>query len=279
MKENTVSAFMLESFRLREINPENKKAVEEALFADSFLCARLDELEKSDNELRRMYPFASLNINTDNIKQFPKRHFPSTKAKISLGVFASVGALAAALLLFFLPAFNVLQNNQASNSIAHNDFIDRPKGQDAADTFTDAELFVYLKEAQDALPEKTSLREGNTVQLAYSAPSGAERYGVIFSIDGRSSVTMHYPYSERQSSLLVSGRHTFLDEAYTLDDAPDYEVFVFVVSDNPLNIKDIISGAEKLAAKADSADGIKKESSSAFADYEVETVTVLKNAK
>ncbi len=276
MKENTISAFMLESYRLGELSLENKKAVEDALISDNVLRDRLEDLAKSDEELRLLYPYASLNLGKTKSVKFPQRRSSGSRFKISIGVSAGFAALAAVLLFLFLPAFNILRNNNTVNLTAYNDFTDRPKGQGTIEPL-DVELFIYLKEKQDSLPDKSALREGNTVQLAYSAPAGAERYGVIFSIDGRGSVTMHYPYRTEQSSLLISGKRTFLNEAYTLDDAPDYEVFVFVVSNEPLNIEDVISGAEKMAGEAVSADDIETETVSAFAGCEVETITVLKS--
>jgi len=125
------------------------------------------------------------------------------------------------------------------------------------------------------------LREGATVQLAYTAPSG-EYYGVIFSIDGRQTVTMHYPYRDGQSSLLVSGKHTFLSEAYTLDDAPLYEVFIMVISGKPLNAETVLGEAQKIAQTGNTYQGytklnvIEERSRAVFKDCEVEIITILK---
>jgi hypothetical protein len=86
---------------------------------------------------------------------------------------------------------------------------------------------------------------------------------------------MHYPYRRGQSSLLVSGRRTFLNEAYILDDAPDHEVFVFVVSEEPLNVDNVLHEARVIAGEPKT--GIEEKCKTVFAHYEVETLTILKN--
>jgi hypothetical protein len=142
---------------------------------------------------------------------------------------------------------------------------DRTKG--LADLLP-VELSLYLKgEEEVVLSDQTVLEKGNTVQLAYTVPAGTEHYGVIFSVDGRAAVTMHYPYRKGQSSLLVSGKRTFLDEAYILDDAPDYEIFVMVVSEKPLDVDEILGEAQTI---------IEEKNNAAFADCEVETITIFK---
>ena len=86
---------------------------------------------------------------------------------------------------------------------------------------------------------------------------------------------MHYPYQKEQSSLLVSGKRTFLKEAYTLDDAPGYEIFIFVVSQEPLDAKAIFWEAGIIAEKSN-ANEIEKLSKAIFVNCEVETITLLK---
>ena len=96
---------------------------------------------------------------------------------------------------------------------------------------------------------------------------------------------MHYPYRREQSSLLISGKKTFLDEAYTLDDAPDYEVFVLLVSGKALDVEAVLQDAQRIAKSVDllsidlgSAEGKMAAfgSITAFEECELETLTVLK---
>jgi hypothetical protein len=278
MREKTISAFTLERYKLEELNLQDKKEVEEALAKDGDLRSALAGLEASDNELRLRYPALSMDFHSDNIIHFPKKRFVSKKIKISL--------LAAAILLCILLPFFILNRNTANITIASavNDFqTDRPNTDRAKGQLpTGSEILIYLKGDSEAalleaeLQNQKLLQEGDTIQLAYKAPAGLQYYGVIFSVDGRSVVTMHFPYLRGQSSLLVSGRQVFLTEAYTLDDAPDYEVFVFVVSEQPLDVNAVNAEAQKIARKTGMPEQIKELSKEAFSECEIETIMVLK---
>ena len=232
MKKTDISAFTLERYRLGELPNGDREALEEILSVDATIRSRLLALDESDRELRLCYPLP-----------------PAVPVKRPLRRLSARALIAAALLIcFLLPLVYFLRIHSTAEltgglSLALDSSLERPKGF----VPEGAELSIYLKGQEESpLRKEARLREGNTVQLAYIAPAG-ERYGVIFSIDGRSAVTMHYPYRKGQSSLLVSGKRTFLSEAYTLDDAPDYELFVMVLSGEPLNVEAVLWEAQRMA--------------------------------
>jgi hypothetical protein len=107
------------------------------------------------------------------------------------------------------------------------------------------------------------------------------RYGVIFSIDGRSAVTLHYPPVLGADTRLVTGKWTLLEEAYTLDDAPDYEVFFFVVGGEPLDVPVILNSARRFAGQfagqlALNPKTALEQGRSFFKNYELKTVNLYK---
>ena len=273
-----ISEFMLERYRLGECEEEDKQTVEKALAEDGNLRSELKQLEESDRELLQRYPdlfFGLRNIPGTDYKGSSNRRFPKHE-QTGAGKRRLFTLIAAALLAgIIFPALHFLYNGAVNSSGAEDLFGDRAKGNSLKGT----ELYVYLKgEEKNPLADQAVLREGSTVQLAYTTPPDNEYYGVIFSIDGRSLVTMHYPYRKGQSSLLVSGKVTFLDEAYILDDAPDYEIFIFVVSENPLDAEAVLEEAQAIAGEIKKPDTrfLKEKSKMAFRDCEVETVTALK---
>jgi hypothetical protein len=187
------------------------------------------------------------------------------------------GLAAAALLCVLGPSAYVLLNRSGvAGEIAYSGGGDRIKGTETVDHR--AELSLYLKSGSGASGEALAvqdgaeLREGDMVQLAYTAPAG-EYYGVIFSIDGNATVTAHYPYTRGERPLLVPGKQTFLTEAYILDNAPDFEAFFMVVSARPLDTEDVLARAKKLAARAETAQA---ESRIAFADCDVDSIVIRK---
>ncbi|HEX8539626.1 MAG TPA: ActD-like protein, partial [Cystobacter sp.] len=71
--------------------------------------------------------------------------------------------------------------------------------------------------------------------------------GVIFSVDGRGTVTLHAPERGLDAMPLApSGTHA-LPQAYALDDAPAFERFFFVTSDDPFSLEEVLAPARVLA--------------------------------
>lgn len=272
MKTRGVSTLMLERYHLGEVNPEERELVKAELAADTELRLRYQALEDSDRELRRQYP--ALEFLRASKKRYGNfRYNPAALMK---------GLCAAAIFLCVLfPALHFMKARTShGESIypAQDNSGDRIKGSEIR-----TELSLYLKDnrglsaipsnEEHKLPDHTLLRAGSTVQLAYTTPPGAVYYGVIFSIDGRSVVTMHYPYRRGQNPILNAGKRTFLDESYTLDDAPDFEIFFMVVSQNPLDTEGVMRIAAELAGDPKTA---LAKISSAFSGCEVETITIQK---
>ncbi len=75
---------------------------------------------------------------------------------------------------------------------------------------------------------------GDRVQLAYDA--GAHAYGVIFSVDDRAHVTLHFPRYADDSTLLDRPRGV-LRSSFELDDARGAERFYFVTGERPLDVR------------------------------------------
>lgn len=239
-----ISELMLERYCLGEISPSERAMIEEALIADSTLGARLAALKKADEEIRCRY-------------RTRRRRFPQAVRRMRRRRLA-VGLCAAGLALLSIAPLIGLFNRFSAPS-------DRIKGGTN-------ELRVYLKTdtGEAVLTNGMKLHEGNTVQLAYTAE--AEQYGAIFSIDGRSVVTPHYP-DAGESGRLIAGRQVPLDAAYTLDDAPLYEIFFFVISAVPID-SDALLGKARVLAR-DPATAI-EQSAALFSPYEVKTVLVEK---
>jgi hypothetical protein len=96
----------------------------------------------------------------------------------------------------------------------------------------------------------TLVRAGDLVQLGYVAAGHA--FGVIVSVDGAGSVTLHWPIAGAEAAPLESGREVLLPESFRLDAAPGFERFFLVTSDRPFDVAGALGSARALAARADS---------------------------
>ncbi|NVJ26010.1 ActD-like protein [Myxococcus sp. AM011] len=108
------------------------------------------------------------------------------------------------------------------------------------------EVHRQRAQADELLAEGASAVAGDVVQLAYVA--AGRTHGVILSVDGRGSVTVHAPEQGAQAATLSpSGTHR-LSGAYELDDAPRFERFFLVTSDHPFAVEPVLEAARVLAA-------------------------------
>jgi hypothetical protein len=282
------SAFLLERYHLGELTADEQAAVEAALAEDPGLAASVADLEQSDAEIRRRYPLhivfpERVRESAGKSGRVSPRKFPVLPGfpALAWGLCAAALILVVALPALFLfrsPA-GVPSGFPSVNTDGSVPLTDRIKGNGQEGSFT--ELSVYLKTdlktgqgtEEQSLAEEAALREGDTIQLAYIVPGGVEQYGVIFSIDGRAALTVHYPYRTGQSARLITGRRIALDEAYTLDDAPDYEIFFFVSADKPLDVEKILESAAELARNPGASMEAGKQ---VFQQYQLRTVKIRK---
>lgn len=109
-------------------------------------------------------------------------------------------------------------------------------------------LLVHRKGAgaEPQLLEDASLaRPGDVLQLSYRAEGMA--YGAILSVDGRGAVTQHLPESGATAATLERAGTVPLPFAYELDDAPDFEQFLFVTSSEPFSLEEVRAALQEAA--------------------------------
>ncbi|MDR2588165.1 MAG: DUF4384 domain-containing protein [Spirochaetales bacterium] len=253
-----VSALLLERYNLGEVTQEEAALVGALLAADGALAQRLADIRKADAEIRAKMPPEIFPGPRQIRRPRGDAWFGQSgpKKRGGRGFFFAGGFAAAALLFAALFPVRFMRDGELT---------DRAKGR--------AELSAYLKtETQEArLTDQSLLAEGSTIQLAYMVQE--EGYGVIFSIDGRAAVTLHYPYRAGESTRLVPGKRTPLAEAYTLDDAPDCEIFFLIISKTAIDAGDILKTAQGLAKNPEKA---VEAGQAAFKNYEVKTLTLRK---
>jgi hypothetical protein len=135
--------------------------------------------------------------------------------------------------------------NQAASQAAND--ATRVKGS--------ARLIAFRHAGQQAeqLGPDAVVRAGDVIQLRYNA--GGRGYGVIASVDGAGVVTLHYPLREDAppEATAMAPEPTALPHAYALDDAPRFERFFFITSDDPLDVQQTLAALRALAHRDDSA--------------------------
>ena len=279
-----ISHLLLERYHIGEVNPGEKYQIEQAIAANPSLAGTLEDLRKADDDFFNQFPrdrflvrFNQGDINrADDSGRFthtsrPSVFKPGKRPQVKRPQVVWMACAAALVLIITLPIL-IIRNP------FHPVSTDRIKGAAGSNA---VELSIFLGEQGQniQLANKSGIQAGNTIQLAYRVQpaSSGEKYGVIFSIDGRAAVTLHYPYRAGQSTQLVPGKTVPLNEAYTLDDAPDYEMFFFVVGNKPIDTENILHTAKQLALQiGNKTQTAQQKVKTVFRTYDVQIVTLIK---
>lgn len=118
---------------------------------------------------------------------------------------------------------------------------------------TDGRLVIHRKGTDHPirLADGDGVHDADLVQVGYTA--GKDVHGVILSIDGAGTVTLHSPESGDGSTALEHGHFAVLPHAYELDAAPGFERFFLVTSKAPLDVADVLDAAHRLASRPQAA--------------------------
>jgi hypothetical protein len=227
-----ISDYILERYLLRELPRRRMAEMEILLQRDPEMRDRLTQLRRSNAEILERYPVraaaAHIRQRLDEQTEQPARArlFPRFLVPA-----VSLAAVAITLLTIFPPFSN-------ENAIEFT----RAKGQ-----ATQTGLFLFRKtnSGVEQLSNNALAKPGDLLQIAYLSKQDA--FGVIVSLDGRGTVTLHFPAGPQASTRLTMLRKTLLAAAYELDDAPDFERFFLVTSASEIPVKTVLEQAKQLA--------------------------------
>jgi hypothetical protein len=166
-------------------------------------------------------------------------------------VFSFPAALAAALPLFLAAALiirfpGIIPGISPDSSTAAV----QPAGNGPAESGIrtkglEPRIFIYRDAGSgqvELLSDGDNARAGDRLQLSYL--STGVNYGVIFSVDGSSVITLHYPENSDMLPRLQPRDEVYLSYGYRLDNAPDFERFFFVTSDEAFDVEQLLASVE-----------------------------------
>lgn len=218
----------------------------------------LADLRKSNEEILAAYPADAMEDAVIR-KSFAKSNAssalkaPAKKKSYSIAFRYS----AAAVLLFALATPLIIRN---FNAASHQQEILEESGQPNSPYIgvkgtSHHQIRLYKQKGGKALVMEDGelAKENDLIQITYTP--GANNFGVIFSVDGNGNVTRHFPENSWEAAKLEkTGEEVPLSFSYALDDAPDYECFVFVASKNAFDL----SKMDKISSRKFSIDFLKK---------------------
>ncbi|MEZ4315990.1 MAG: ActD-like protein [Myxococcota bacterium] len=201
---------MLERYVLGELDEAQRSELAARIAADSEVAERVAAIQASNDAVLARMP---TRVFVAGVEERARQTAPEPRG-FRWG-FAMPVLAAAVALLVAVPAFL-----QVPGPGVDGGEITRAKG--------DPMVFVHRQGTgePEKLREGAPVHSGDLLQLSYTA-SGAE-FGAILSVDGRGTVSWHLPKNGRHAVRLKEGPGVPLDHSYELDDAPEFERFVFV---------------------------------------------------
>jgi anti-sigma factor RsiW len=232
--------WLLERIALGELPPEALAEARARLAREPGGEARLAALEAENERLLARLPPATVarEVQLRLAREEAARRAPPSRPLLS--ALALVPVLAVLLLVLARPGEPSGPPSEAPTLTE----VTRVKG-------LSPRLGVYRQgpAGAEALSEGALATAGDVVQLTYVA-AGAP-YGVILSLDGRGTLTLHVPEAGGEAARLEpSGTHA-LPRAYSLDDAPAFERFFFITSSHPFPLEEVLAAARELATSDD----------------------------
>lgn len=270
MKTDSIPDIYLEQYVLGEL-PENlRKDIDALLQKDPELIRRIAEIKNSDSDILATYPaelMASRIIGRKRIvKLSAEQSRPGNirKPGLSERMLSISGALnsflqnmnsrrfvlsiASASVIIFMILFTI-------PGIIGTNGILKQSGDDVRIKGLDSKLILYRikgKEVEE-LKNLSTAKNGDIIQAAYIA-TGGYRHGMIISIDGRGTVTKHFPENGNPAGELVMNQKILLNKSYELDDSPSFERFIMILSPGPIDTDKVIEKAKKLAISSEKAE-------------------------
>ena len=240
--DHSIPDIVLERYRLHELPEREAERIARLAEVNPQLRERLEALDRSDAEIRESALASRLEA---GVRQRLSRGSRDTRSSRRLAYVAvpAVIAAAAALVVVVAPR----QSERAAGADATRA---RSAGEDRDDRMKGLRptlaLYRRTANASETLADGAVARQGDLLRVAYRA--AGRRYGVILSVDGRASVTLHLPSGGQQAVPLQRGNTVLLDQAYELDDAPRWERFYFITGSEPFAVAPIVDAARRVAA-------------------------------
>lgn len=233
-----VPELLVEQLALGELDADRAAKVRSDLADDDALA----RIEASNQEILADYPPERI---AAEIQRRATRTEPGAKPARSVIPWLLVPTMVAAAALVW-----IVVRDEPETTIVRRDLKDDDK-QDTTRIKGGAEPHLVVDrrtaDGHERLAANDRVREGDLLQVSY-VPAGA-RAGVIVSIDGAGTVTLHHPSDAATQPTLDDGSEVPLAHSYELDDAPGFERFLFVTRDGPPpTVAEVMHAAEQLAA-------------------------------
>lgn len=226
----------LERYLTGDLPESDMREIREMEATDEIFANRVKMLREDNAAILKKLPFEKL---SEKIAMMPGRSNAgagnTVRVNFKLVKFAAAAALVLAVVTVAVfsqrsisqDGGTVLANRADGAQTMEVAMVDQ--NDDVRIKGLSARMEVWKKTGDSAVQMENlgEAREGDEIQLRYAV---AEKcFGLLFSMDGNGTITMHMGHENRAVEL-EPGKMTTLPFAYKLDNAPKFEKFFFLTS-------------------------------------------------
>lgn len=241
----------LEKYLTGDLPAEEMREIREMEATDEIFAGRVKMLREDNAAILKKLPFEKL---SEKIAMMPGRSNAGADNTVRVNFKLVKLAAAAALVLAVVTValFSQRSLSEQNTQLMEVAMVDASGAGDDGLRIKglSARMEVWKKTGDSAVQMENlgEAREGDEIQLRYAV---AEKcFGLLFSMDGNGTITMHMGHENRAVEL-EPGKMTTLPFAYKLDNAPKFEKFFFLTSKNEfeLNAGDIDASLKQEGVK------------------------------
>lgn len=225
----------LERYLTGDLPESDMREIREMEAADEIFANRVKMLREDSEAILRKLPYDRL---AERLDSLPGRGTYGHGKPVNFGIVKFAAAAALVLAVVTVALFSQRSISEQNTQLMEVAMVDQ--NDDVRIKGLSARMEVWKKTGDSAVQMENlgEASEGDEIQLRYAV---AEKcFGLLFSMDGNGTITMHMGHENRAVEL-EPGKMTTLPFAYKLDNAPKFEKFFFLTSKNEfeLNAGDI----------------------------------------
>lgn len=226
----------LERYLTGDLPESEMREIRELEKKDEIFAQRVKLMREDNAAILRKMPFERLSEKLDAMPERSNSAGNTVPVNFRLVKFAAAAAFVLAVVSVALFSQREIASQGVGGQLASDGSVESAMAVAMADEDNgmrikgmDARMEVWKKTGDSAVQmlNLDAASEGDEIQLRYSVPEKC--YGLLFSMDGNGTITMHMGDNNR-AIVLEPGKMTTLPFAYKLDNAPKFEKFFLLTS-------------------------------------------------
>ena len=226
----------LERYLTGDLPESEMREIRELEKKDEIFAQRVKLMREDNAAILRKMPFERLSEKLDAMPERSNSAGNTVPVNFRLVKFAAAAAFVLAVVSVALFSQREIASQDIGGQLASDGSVESAMAVAMADEDNgtrikgmDARMEVWKKTGDSAVQMQNldAASEGDEIQLRYSVPEKC--YGLLFSMDGNGTITMHMGDNNRAIAL-EPGKMTTLPFAYKLDNAPKFEKFFLLTS-------------------------------------------------